>query len=76
MSALGTACFLSYDQRQDFLCEGNDDTAREGEKAIAALGRVVGLKGQADLHNSPAEQDHAHGADQAEDEVAQVVDYG
>ena len=37
-------------------------------KPLAALAGVVGLEGQADLHDTEAQQDHADGADQTEDE--------
>ena len=36
----------------------------------------MGLKRQAHLHNAPAQQDHAHRPNHAEDEVGQVVDNG
>ena len=36
----------------------------------------MGLQGQANLDDAPAQQDQADGTDQAEDEVAQVVHNG
>ena len=36
----------------------------------------MGLQGQADLNNAPAQQDQTDGADQAEDELRQVVHNG
>ena len=36
----------------------------------------MGLQGQANLDNTPAQQDQADGADQAEDELRQVVHNG
>ena len=34
------------------------------------------LEGHADLHNAPAQNNQAHRADQAEDEVRKIVDNG
>ena len=36
----------------------------------------MALEGEAHLDNAPAQQDQAHGADQAEDEFRQIVDNG
>ena len=35
----------------------------------------MGLKRQTYLHDTPAKQDQANGADQAENEIAQIVDH-
>ena len=35
----------------------------------------MALEGQAHLHDAPAQQDQPHCPDQAEDEVAQIVDH-
>lgn len=64
------------DQRQDLLGERNDDTARNGQNAICALGRIVRLEGQTDLQNAEAEQNQADRTDQGKDEIAQVIDNG
>ena len=34
----------------------------------------MALEGQAQLEDAEAQQDHTHGADQAEDEITEVVD--
>ena len=67
--------FLSGDQREDFLGEGNHNAAREGEKTVAALAGVVAGERKTDLHDAPAQQDQTHGADQPEDEIREVVDH-
>ena len=36
----------------------------------------MALEGESHLDDAPAQQDQAHGADQAEDEIGQVVDNG
>ena len=51
-------------------CKGDNDTARQSEKAVGTLGRVVRLERQTDLHDAPAQQDQAHRTDEAEDEGA------
>ena len=66
--------FLSGDQREDFLGESNHNAAREGEKTVAALAGIVAGERKADLDDAPAQQDQTYGADQAKDEVRQVVD--
>ena len=55
-------------------CEGDDDAAGEGEKAVGALRGVVTLEREADLHDAPAEQDDADRADEPEHKRAQIVD--
>ena len=67
---------LTHDKVKDFLREGDDDAAGKGQKAVGTLRRVVALERETDLHNAPAEQDKTDGADESEDEVGQVVDYG
>lgn len=64
------------DEVQDFLGKGDDNTACEGQEAVGTLGRVVGLQGQTDLNDAPAQQDEADCTDQPEDEGGQVVDHG
>ena len=67
---------LAGDQGQDFLGEGDDNAAGQGQEAVGTLRGIVGLQGQANLDNTPAQQDQADGADQAEDELRQVVHNG
>ena len=42
------------DQREDFLREKHHNAARQGEKTLASLGRIVALDGQTHLYNTPA----------------------
>ena len=70
-----SSCVSAGDQAEDLLGEGDDDTARDGQDAVRALGRVVALQREAELQDTEAQQDDSDGADQAEDEVAEVVDY-
>jgi len=65
--------FLTGDQGQDLLGEGDDDAACQGQEAVGTLRGIVGLQGQAHLNNAPAQQDQADGTDQAEDELTQVI---
>ena len=64
------------DKGQNLLGKGDDDTTRQGQKAVGTLGGVVALEGEAHLDDAPAQQDQAHSADQAENELGQVVDDG
>ena len=56
------------DKGQNLLGKRNDNAARQGQEAVGTLGRVVALEGEAHLDDAPAQQDQAHGPDQAEDE--------
>ena len=64
------------DQGQDLFGKGDDDAARKGEKAVAALAGVVGLERKSHLHDAPTEQDQPNRSDQTENEIAQVVHDG
>ena len=64
------------DEGQDFLGEGDDDAAGQGQEAVGTLAGIVGLEGKAHLNNAPAQQDQAHSPDEAEDELTEVVDNG
>ena len=64
---------LAGDQGQDFLGEGDDNAAGQGQEAVGTLGGIMGLQGQANLDDAPAQQDQTDGADQAEDELRQVI---
>ena len=68
--------FLRNDQVQNLLGEGDDDTTGQSQEAVAPLGGVMGLQGKAHLDNAPAQQNEAHGPDQAEDKGTQIVDHG
>lgn len=54
-------------QGQDFLGEGDDNAARQRQEAVGALAGIMGLEGQTNLHDTPAQQDQAHRADHAKD---------
>ena len=64
------------DKGQNLLGKSDNDAARQGQEAVGTLGGVVALEGEAHLDDAPAQQDQAHGPDQAEDERGQVVDDG
>ena len=61
------------DKGQNLLGKGDDNAARQGQESVGTLGRVMALEGEAHLDDAPAQQNQAHGADQAEDEVGQVA---
>ena len=69
-------CLRAGDKGQNLLGKSDNDAARQGQEAVGTLGGVVALEGEAHLDDAPAQQDQAHGADQAEDERGQVVDNG
>ena len=58
---------------ENLFSKGDDDTARNGEKSVCSLGRVVAFERQADLHNTEAEQDQTDCPDQAKHKVGQIV---
>ena len=63
-------------QGQDFLGKGDHDAASHGEHTVGALGGVVGFEGQANLQDVEAQQDDAHGPDEGEYKLGQVVNNG
>lgn len=66
---------LAGDQGQDLLGEGDHDTACDGQHAIGALRGVMRFQRQTELQDTEGQQDDADGADQSEDEIAEVVDH-
>ena len=64
----------SGDQSQDLLGEGDHDAAGQSQKTVGALGGIMAGEGQTHLDDAPAQQDQTYGADQAKDEIRQVVD--
>ena len=63
------------DEVKDFLGKGHHEAARQGEEPLRALGRIVALEGETNLHHAPAQKDQADGADQGKDEGGEVVDH-
>ena len=63
------------DEVKDFLGKGHHEAARQGEEPLRALGRIVALEGETNLHHTPAQKDQADGADQGKDEGGEVVDH-
>lgn len=55
--------FSRNDKVQNLLGEGDDDTTGQSQEAVAPLGGVMGLEGKTDLHDTPAQQNEAHGPD-------------
>ena len=74
--SMDNECLRASDKGQNLLGESNNYAARQGQEAVGTLGRVVALEGEAHLNDAPAQQNEAHGPDQAEDERGQVVDNG
>ena len=67
---------LARDEGQNLLGESYHNAARKGQKAVRPLGRVVGFKAQAHLHDAEAEHNHTDSPHQTENEVGEVVDNG
>ena len=59
---------------QDLFCKGDDNAPRQGEKPVGPLAGVVALEGKPHLDDTPAQQDHPHCPNEAEDKVGQLVD--
>ena len=64
---------LAGNQSQDFLCKGDDDATCQSQEAV---GTLRGIMGQTHLDDTPAEQDQTDSADEAENEIGQVIDDG
>lgn len=65
----------SRNERQNFFCKGDDNTAGNGKETVGSLRRVVAFERETDLHDTESEQDQTDGTNQAEDKVGQIVDY-
>ena len=68
--------FSAGDQGQDLIGEHDHDAAGDGHHTVGPLRGVMGLEAEAQLQHAEAQQDDAHGPDQAEDEVAELVHHG
>ena len=66
---------LAGDKSQDFLCEGDDDTTCKSQETVRTLGRIVALKGETHLDDTPAQENETDCSDQTEDEITEVVDH-
>ena len=49
------------DKVKDFLGEGDYQPTGQGEETLRTLGGIMALEGQADLYDTPAQQDHTAG---------------
>ena len=63
------------DKVKDFLGEGDYQPTGQGEETLRTLGGIMALEGQADLYDTPAQQDHTDGTNQGENECGKVVYY-
>ena len=63
------------DKVTDFLGEGDYQPTGQGEETLRTLGGIMALEGQADLYDTPAQQDHTDGTNQGENECGKVVYY-
>lgn len=62
------------DSGQNLLGEGNHQAAEQTEETLCPLAGVVGLDRHTHLHDAPAEDNHAQGLNDGENEVGQVID--
>lgn len=67
---------LANDEVKNFLCKGDNNTTGESEEALTALRGIVGLETEADLYDTPTEQNEADSTDQSEDKGGQIVHDG
>lgn len=58
---------------KDFLGEGDYQPTGQGEETLRTLGGIMALEGQADLYDTPAQQDHTNGTNQRKDKRGKVV---
>ena len=73
MTALRPEVWSARDKIENLFCKGDDNAARDGEKAVGSLRRVVAFKRETDLHDAESEKDQTDSADETEHEVGQVV---
>ncbi len=62
------ALCLPNNQVQDFLSEGDYDSAGQGQDPVCSLGRIVRLEGHTHLHDTESQEDEADCSNQAENE--------
>ena len=65
-----------HDEIENLSCERDDDATGEGQKAVGTLRSVMTLECEAHLNNAKCEQDDADRANQPEDKLGQIIDYG
>ena len=51
------------DEVEDLLGKGHDQTSRQSQEPLGALGWIMALKGKPYLYHAPTQQDEADGAD-------------
>ena len=61
------------DKVKDFLGEGDYQPTGQGEETLRTLGGIMALEGQADLYDTPAQQDHTDCTDEGKDKVGKIV---
>ena len=55
--------------------QGDYQPTGQGEETLRTLGGIMAMEGQADLYDTPAQQDDTDGTNQGENECGQVVYY-
>lgn len=66
-------CLRNADQREDLPRKSDYKPACQRQEALASLAGVVALKGQADLHHAPAQQNNTYCANEGKYKVGQIV---
>lgn len=67
---------VSQNHIQNILGKVDDDTTKEGHKALRALAGVMPFQGKTDLHNAEAQQNSANGFNGAEHKITEGIDGG
>ena len=68
--------FLSQNHIKNILGKVDDDTTKEGHKALRALAGIMPFQGKTDLHNAEAQQNSTDCLDGTEHKIAQGIDGG
>ena len=67
-------CFSLQNHIQNILGKVDNDTTKEGHKALCALAGIVTFQGKTDLHNAEAQQNGTNRLDGAEHKIAEGID--
>ena len=67
---------LARNQSEDFFRKNDNDTARQRQKSVRTLRRIVGFQGKTYLNDTKTEQDQTNRTDKTENEIGQVIDNG